>query len=243
MAFFGLLNGEAWPKFWDNAVAARRSAKHQTDLLAAAVWIRQGERLANAMACTGYDADKFKMALREIRGITNASPGDFIPAIIDLCAQAGVAVALVPELPKVPWNGATKWFRSNKALIILSLRGKSEDKFWFSFFHEASHVLHDAKGQLHYADESDDPVELGADKWAAEYLIPAKFNDRIAVARSYRNWPKLWTDLMTVTIHPAWESSHRPIFSFQIAFHCLCKAVAEIKEWEWFIQNVTSPPV
>jgi addiction module HigA family antidote len=185
LAFFGLSNGEAWSKFWDNAVAARRSAKHQTDLLAAAVWIRQGERLANAMACAGYDADKFKMALRQIRGITNTSPDSFIPAVTNICSQAGVALALVPELPKVPWNGATKWIRSNKALIILSLRGKREDTFWFSFFHEASHVLHDAKGQLHYADESDDPVERGADKWASEYLIPEKFNGRIAAAQSY----------------------------------------------------------
>lgn len=183
LAFFGISNGEAWPTFWDDAVAARRSAKHPTDLLCAAVWIRQGERIAGKMACADYDENRFKKALGEIRRLTVKHPSEFTSRMTELCAKSGVALALVPELSKVPWNGATKWL-GGKALIILSLRGKSEDKFWFSFFHEAAHVLHDSKGQLHYADESDDPVEIKADKRAAEYLIPASFNTDIANARS-----------------------------------------------------------
>jgi hypothetical protein len=73
-----------------------------------------------------------------------------------LCANAGVAVALVREMKKVPWNGATKWLTPNKAMILLSLRGKGEDKFWFSFFHEAGHVLKDKKKGLFINDESND---------------------------------------------------------------------------------------
>jgi len=51
-----------------------------------------------------------------------------------LCAEAGVAIALVPEMKNVPWNGATKWLTPRKVMILLCLRGKGEDKFWFSFF-------------------------------------------------------------------------------------------------------------
>lgn len=185
LMFFGLVRGAAWPEVWDDTVAAKRSSAHTTDIWHASVWIRQGERVANAIPCAEYDADKFKTALRRILRLTRERPDSFIPTMRALCAQAGVALVLVPELPKVPWNGATKWLHSNKAMIILSLRGKSEDRFWFSFFHEAAHVLHDAKGELHYADESDDPVEMAADKWASEYLIPSRFNDRIANATSY----------------------------------------------------------
>ena len=43
-----------------------------------------------------------------------------------LCAEAGVALALVPEMKKVPWSGATKWLTPNKAMILLNLRGKGE---------------------------------------------------------------------------------------------------------------------
>jgi Zn-dependent peptidase ImmA (M78 family) len=82
-------------------------------------------------------------------------------------------------MKKVPWSGASKWLNSEKALIILNLRGKSEDKFWFSFFHEAGLILNDNKGRLYIADNSDDPVEKKADKFAADFLIPEKFNKDI----------------------------------------------------------------
>jgi hypothetical protein len=43
----------------------------------------------------------------------------------------------------------------------VSLRGKSEDKFWFSFFHEAGHVyLQHSKKELYINDGvADDPLE------------------------------------------------------------------------------------
>ena len=66
--------------------------------------------------------------------MTTANPSDFIPKITKLCRGSGVAFVLVPELSKVPWNGATKWLSPNKAMIILSLRGKREDKFCFTLF-------------------------------------------------------------------------------------------------------------
>ena len=77
--------------------------------------------------------------------MTTADPKVFLPQLISLCAKAGVAVALVPEMPKAPWYGASKWLTPYKAMILLNLRGKREDQFWFSFFHEAGHILHDGK--------------------------------------------------------------------------------------------------
>ncbi len=97
----------------------------------------------------------------------------------------GVAVAFVREMKKVPWNGATKWVSPSKAMILLSLRGRSEDKFWFSFFPEAGHVLHDGKKDLLINDgSSDDPRELHADKYASEFLIPGKYDKAIKKFRS-----------------------------------------------------------
>ena len=93
----------------------------------------------------------------------------------ELCAEAGVALVFIPEMKKVPWNGATKWLSSEKAMIILNLRGKGEDLFWFSFFHEAGHVLTGKKQHLYIAEKHDDsPEEKKADAFASEILIPAK---------------------------------------------------------------------
>lgn len=75
---------------------------------------------------------------------------------------------------------------AHKAMILLRLRGKGEDKFWFSFFHEAGHVLNDSKKNLLINDGTQkDPREKKANDFASEYLIPSKYNDPIRRIHSH----------------------------------------------------------
>ncbi len=186
LAFFGVSSVKAWHDLWNEpAVAARRSTCFQSSPGPASAWIRQGELQAQGIDCRLFDREIFLEALKKIRSLTREEPNVFEPEIKRLCAQSGVALALVREMKKVPWNGATKWLLPRKAMIILSLRGKGEDKFWFSFFHEAGHVLHDSKKDLLINDESDqDPREVKADRFAAEYLIPSRYDREIRTCRS-----------------------------------------------------------
>jgi HTH-type transcriptional regulator/antitoxin HigA len=66
-------------------------------------------------------------------------------------------------------------------LIQLSLYGKTNDKFWFSFFHEAAHILLHAGSredkQSIFLDDpnaahTNDPREHEANTWAGNWLIP-----------------------------------------------------------------------
>jgi HTH-type transcriptional regulator/antitoxin HigA len=186
LAFYGVSSESAWQEIWeDPAVAARRSPCFETQPGAASAWIRQGELLSHKIACKPFDKSLFQEALQAIRSLTREDPGKFEPEMKRLCAEAGVAVALVPEMKKVPWNGATKWLSPRKAMILLCLRGKGEDKFWFSFFHEAGHVLNDSKKDLLINNGTkDDPREVSAEKFASEFLIPAKHNRDIQQFRS-----------------------------------------------------------
>jgi addiction module HigA family antidote len=186
LAFFGVCSVQAWQEIWAApAVAARRSRCFESRPGDAAAWIRQGELQAQQIECAPFDKTRFSAALEEIRTLTREESVVFEPRMKQLCANAGVAVALVREMKKVPWNGATKWLTPNKAMILLSLRGKGEDKFWFSFFHEAGHVLKDKKKGLFINDESNgDLSEKKADAFAAETLIPAKYDARISNCRS-----------------------------------------------------------
>ena len=60
-------------------------------------------------------------------------------------------------------NGAAKWLTPNKAMICLNLRGKSNDRFWFTFFHEAGHILNDGKKTTYIdVDYQDNPREQRA---------------------------------------------------------------------------------
>ena len=72
-----------------------------------------------------------------------------------------------------------------KAMILLSLLGKREDKFWFSFFHEAGHIINDSKKDMLINDGTqDDPREKRANDFASEFLIPSRFNTEIQQFRS-----------------------------------------------------------
>lgn len=48
---------------------------------------------------------------------------------------------MVSEIKNVPVSGATRWLTSEKAMLQLSLRYKTNDQFWSTFFHEAGHIL------------------------------------------------------------------------------------------------------
>ena len=145
LKFFGVASPDAWSDVWDSAkkaTAYRQAARHkEIDFGAVAVWLRQGEIEGRGQECKPFDATKFKSALKEIRGLTTTDPRTFCPKIQQLCADAGVAVVFVPELPRTRLFGAARWLTPDKALIQLSLFLKRDDQLWFSFFHEAAHIL------------------------------------------------------------------------------------------------------
>jgi len=186
LKFYGVSSVEAWRRMWEvPAVAARRSPCFESKRGPASAWIRLGELQARAINCQTFDKVRFKKALKQIRYLIREPAHVFQPEMKRLCAESGVAVAMVREMKKVPWNGATKWLTPHKAMILLCLRGRGEDKFWFFFFHEAGHVLHDSKKDLLINDGSqDDPREKQANDFAAESLIPSKYDDAIRRIRS-----------------------------------------------------------
>jgi hypothetical protein len=84
-----------------------------------------------------------------------------------------VVVVLVPELPKTHVSGFTRWLTPEKALIQLSLRYKTDDTLWFTFFHEAAHILLHGKREVFVEyTGNDNPKEREANQWAADFLIP-----------------------------------------------------------------------
>lgn len=95
---------------------------------------------------------------------------------VSICAAAGVHVVFVPELPGTRLCGATRWV-GNNPVIQLSLRHKSDDHLWFTFFHEAGHVLLHGKKGVFIDDSKHDASEeqeIEANTFAANFLIPEK---------------------------------------------------------------------
>ena len=110
----------------------------------------------------------------ELRKLTKESPSIFLPKMKEICGDCGVVLVLVPEFPRLTWHGATKWL-GDTAVILLNLRGKKEDIFWFSFFHEAGHVIKHSKLDFLINDgDNEDHREKEANEFAQTILFNGK---------------------------------------------------------------------
>src|ERR1035437_87120 len=179
LQFFGVASTAAWRSVWIEGVAERlavefrKSPSFESDWAALAAWLRKGELEAQEIQCANFASDLFKAALTEVRKLTLQPPGTLQESLIPLCADAGVAVTFVPPLPKTHVSGATRWLTPTKVLLQLSLRGKSDDLLWFTFFHEAGHILLHGKKDVFIEDDGKtDAKEEQANRFAADFLIP-----------------------------------------------------------------------
>ncbi len=69
---------------------------------------------------------------------------------------------------------------------MLSFRYLSDDHFWFTFFHEAGHLLLHGKDLLflEVADEISDQKEREANEFAARMLVPFEFESELLQLRA-----------------------------------------------------------
>ena len=184
LGFLGVAHPDQWP---DPKVAYRKTQKFKSDAYALSAWLREGELKAAEIDCAPYNEDRFLDVLQDVRSLTQLETAGWWPALQDRCAAAGVAVVIVDSYPKSRANGATRWLTPDKALVQLSVRYLWADIFWFSFFHEAGHVvLHRKKerfvelpGRDTAADAASQQQENEADRFAARTLIPRTREHRL----------------------------------------------------------------
>jgi len=190
LQFFGVASVETWRRYYETPLAAfRASPKVGKKVGAVTAWLRLAELRATALECQTFDKSRFKHTLSGLRELTNESdPEVFIPELVRICAAAGVAVVFVPAPAGCPASGATRWLSATKAMLVLSLRHKSNDHLWFTFFHEAAHIVLHGKKMLFVAGLNglDEKHEAEADRFARDLLIPPA----AARALANRSWAK-----------------------------------------------------
>jgi HTH-type transcriptional regulator / antitoxin HigA len=178
LSFFGVADRVAHERIWKVPVASfRRSAAYKSAPGSVMSWLRIAQLDAQDRKVAPYSAPRFRKVLREIRSLT--ADGD-PNVIIELCATAGVVVVFATEVKGCRISGAAWWTSPNRAVIALSDRYKTDDRFWFSFFHEAAHILLHSKKETFVDDGTDNDVaEEAANNFAADFLIPAQYKERL----------------------------------------------------------------
>ena len=190
LSFFNVASPEVYDKFYHGqvyATATGKCEKSSKDPYAVAAWLRQGERQAELLKVPDFERSAFEKTLREIKKLVISGSDDCFPELEELCLKAGVKVVQTPCLPKAALQGATRWVKGNP-LLQLSIRLRGNDIFWFTFFHEAAHILKHHKKEIFVEgmDYSGDGKEKEdeADMFAEEWLKGSKYKNEIIVRGS-----------------------------------------------------------
>lgn len=171
-------------------VSFRRTRTTQSNIGAISSWLRLGEIEAEKMETPKYNKTKFEKSLSLIRELTIQTPEIIESEIRRLCHEAGITFVIVPSISGAHVSGVARWLNHHRPLIQLSLYGKTNDKFWFTFFHEAAHILlHSNEKKTIFLDDLDGDIqhskeEQEANNWASEFLIPSIYNARLIGLKS-----------------------------------------------------------
>lgn len=179
LKFYGVASIELWYKQNFKNVAFKSYEKINKNEVAIHTWVRAGEIEASKISCKPYNKKRLKLLLTKLRNLTmEENPEKFIPELKKMCSKVGIAIVFMPTPKGCPIGGATKWLTPEKALLMLSLRYKTNDHLWFSFFHEVAHILEHSKKLLFLENTKfTNKLELenDADKFSRDFLIPEKY--------------------------------------------------------------------
>jgi Zn-dependent peptidase ImmA (M78 family) len=193
LAFFSFSNHTAWEDYYFNQqlkVAFRISLAHIKEPFAISAWLRKGELQAAELQVGEYSEKKFRDALPKLKTIMANHPEDFFHQLQSICSEAGVKVVHTPCINKAPISGSTRWL-NDTPFIQLTGRYNRNDIFWFTFFHEAGHIiLHGKKDifleNLEYSDK-DLEKEKEADSFAIKWTFSEEEEAEIVEALPLKN--------------------------------------------------------
>lgn len=178
LRFFDVPNVASWHERYRetlSAVAFRTSLAYSSHMGAVSAWLHWAELRSREIDYATWNAVKFQNNLSLMRTLTRRKePSVFLPALTKMCAECGVALVVAPAPTGCRASGATRFLTPQKALIVLSFRYRSDDQFWFTFFHEAGHLILHGADALFLEDGSDVTAdeEAEANEFAARTLLP-----------------------------------------------------------------------
>jgi len=178
LKFFGVADVQEWRKKNAqvlSAVSFRTSPTFKSEPGAVLTWLRHGEIKSAEITCRPWDVASFERALILARRLTRIKqPRVFVPVLRRLCADHGVALVFSRTPAGCHASGTIRFLTKHKAMILLSFRHLSDDHFWFTFFHEAGHLVLHSDRPFFIEDGSEVSLkeEHEANLFAQNILVP-----------------------------------------------------------------------
>ncbi len=124
-----------------------------------------------------YNKQKFADAV-EFALTQTCNHVNFLPAVKEAFADAGVVLVVLRDLKNSGISGATKHL-GGRILLMVNDKRHYEDSFWFTLFHEIGHIVNGEMGiSIDNNSESASDAERAADEFARNKLIPAEAYQR-----------------------------------------------------------------
>lgn len=183
-SFFGVTSLHAVPKLkrYEPLFLGNQTENRSFSPFALSTWLRIGEKRASEIESAPFSKQRVKMLLPALRRMTTQSPDISFDDLHRSLAEAGIALVIAPTITKASASGATFWMRSDKAVMMMTIREQWSDFFWFRLFHQIGHILMHGTRQVFI--ESDQPILdhqkqcQDADRFASDTLIPPKEYNR-----------------------------------------------------------------
>lgn len=136
--------------------------------------MRYGEIKANKNEFPKFNINLLKENAKKIRKLANKPFFEQYEKIKELLAECGVSLVLEPHLPHTYVNDVSYKVTCDKAIIMISDRGKKDDILWFTLFHEIAHLVKHSKKEVFIDLENNEKndIEKEADDFARNILIP-----------------------------------------------------------------------
>jgi len=154
-----------------------RSSKFQGNKASVLAWLRRGLIESKTLKLGVWAPDELQDLIPEIRNLSKKkAPREFYPRLQELGASCGVAIVAVAPPKGCTVFGAVRFSDSKNPVIAVSPRGRTDDQFWFTLFHEIGHLV------LHYGEDTSSArgvqqLESEANDFAAAALIrPAEWD-------------------------------------------------------------------
>lgn len=177
LAFFGVGTLGAWHGRYGpdrQKTKFRTSMAFSSDEGATSLWLREAELEATIAETAAWNSEALETRLRDIKKLSLIRhPARFLPRLKKLLAEAGVALVVKRTPQGCRASGASRLITSDRAMILLSFRFKSDEHFWFTLFHEIGHLLlHGAQSFVDGEEMPQDECEDEANAFAASLVVP-----------------------------------------------------------------------
>lgn len=176
LKFFGIASPKQWEDIYcEESISFKIELKYTSTPEAVSTWLRLGELDAKKINLKEFDKKRTIQHIEEILDICRNPGNEWLNDLKHLCTKMGIALCLVPSVPKAPVYGAARWI-NNKSVPMIQLtdRNKDYNSFWFSFFHELGHILKHKKSDVFLEGlkdiKQDNDKEAEADEFAKKYL-------------------------------------------------------------------------